>query len=187
MNINKKYSNKHLKLTLEIQICFPCVHPGCSKNVEKSVVFFWQQDQYFIPSWKIGVPGWWLHISSSDAGPLYVALHELFLQLCPIWTLVSNVLFETLEINPLICSNKLGDTLGVNVICGVSKGGLSKIGSLIRGWAITSIISFDFDLSIVGFSGSIGLIFEWHDFAQPLIFKNSVKSVHFLLQQDQPL
>lgn len=79
-----------------------------------------------------------------------------------------------------------GAMVGFNVISAVSNGGrfiaLGLTGSgILTGSSSSSIICG------AGFSGSIGLTFECFDSWQPFIFKNSVKSTLFLLQQDQPL
>lgn len=58
----------------------------------------------------------------------------------------------------------------------MSNGGLSKaLGTM----GLTSIISLSFISFAMGFSGSGGFIFECFDNVQPLILRNSVKSVHF--------
>ena len=49
-------------LTLSFfHLCSPTMQPSWFKKDWKSDVFRWQQDQYFIPSWKIGTPGWYIH------------------------------------------------------------------------------------------------------------------------------
>lgn len=74
--------------------------------------------------------------------------------------------------------------LKIKLTRGVSSGGLfNEVGTI-------GLISTGFDSGIsstLGFSGSGGLIFECLDRVQPLMLRNSVKSVHFLLQHDQPL
>jgi len=79
--------------------CDPLLQPSWDRNELKSDVFLLQQLQYFIlkpcmrikyhlkiwkncfstsvincphPSWKMGTPGWYEHVSSSVFGPLYV-------------------------------------------------------------------------------------------------------------------
>lgn len=52
-----------------IQQCSPWAHPTCSKNALKSEVFLLQHDQYFIPSWNIGTPGWWWQVKFSFPTP----------------------------------------------------------------------------------------------------------------------
>lgn len=74
------------KNTSFFQTCLPLSQPTCARNALKSDVFFWQQDQYFMPSWKIGTPGWWTQDVLLVRGPSYDVLQPLFLQIVPIAT-----------------------------------------------------------------------------------------------------
>jgi hypothetical protein len=70
-----------------------------------------------------------------------------------------------------------------------TRGSLSVGRGVSSGALRFSMISSGLGSSIegAGFSGSAGFTFEWVDLAQPGILRNSLKSVDFLLQQDQPL
>lgn len=80
---------------------------------------------------------------------------------------------------------KAGATVGFKAVNFESNGGLSNPLGL-TGSGIFSSGSSSTTWGAV-FSGSIGLTFECFDSWQPFMFKNSVKSTLFLLQQDQPL
>lgn len=127
-----------------------------------------------------------MQISSFDCGPLYEPvqpprLHDVPMAMNDLSTAESAFLL----VSSSICFLKFALIVGVSMTSGVLTSGRFA-GSAI-GFRSTGLMSTSIDGSDDFFTGSSGFSFECLPLVQPMKLRNSVKSVLFLLQHDQPL